>query len=368
MSRACHECLSRARLLEALAGRIEKLASRAERPARQLLTLDDDDLLQVAGVSEEQRDGILAAARAAALADAERALDGGAVCVHDDRYPERLRELPDPPRALFHTGPLDRLTRLIAERPVAIVGSRRPSTHGQEAAYLLGRGLAAAGATVVSGMAFGVDASCHRGALDGGGAAVAVLASGADRASPVGNRALYRELRAAGTVISEMPWGASPWRWLFPARNRIMAALSEMTVVVEATERSGSLITSEFAEGLNRMVAAMPGPPGARLAEGNNKLLRDGCIPVRYTADVLDELCGVGAHPERRAADARRPIAGDALLGDLLDAVEVGETVEQMAERSGLGPRELRVALARLEGTGLIRRAGLRGYVATTIG
>jgi DNA processing protein len=368
MTGACPDCLSRARLLEALAGRIEKLASRAERPARQLLTLDDDDLMRVAGIAEEDRDRLLAAARAAAVGDGDRIADGGAVCIHDDRYPARLRELPDPPRALFHTGPLDRLSRLSADRSVAIVGSRRPSAHGEQAAFLLGRGLAAAQVTVVSGMAFGVDAACHRGALEGGDTAIAVLASGADRASPAGNRALYRELRAAGTVISEMPWGATPWRWLFPARNRIMAAIGEMTVVVEATERSGSLITSEFAESLDRMVAAMPGPPGARLTQGNNKLIQDGCIPVQHAVDVLDHLHFVGASPERDPAAARRPIAGDALLANLLDAVEVGETLDQMARRSGLGARELRAALARLEGTGLIRRAGLGSYVATTIG
>lgn len=368
MSHACIECLTRARLLEALAGRIETLASRGERPARQLLTLGDDDLLQVAGVAEEARPEFLVDARAAAHADAERLLDGGVVCIHDERYPERLRDLPDPPRALFHTGPLDRLQRLSGERPVAIVGSRRPSTHAQEASHLLGRRLAAAGITVVSGMAFGIDAACHRGALEGGDTVVAVLASGADRASPVGNRALYKQLRTAGTVISEMPWGASPWRWLFPARNRIMAALSEMTVVVEATERSGSLITSEFAEDLDRTVAAMPGPAGARLTEGNNKLLKDGCLVVRYAQDVLDELYRVGTLSARDPDSARLPIDGDPLLGSLLDAVEVGESVGQMARRSGLPARELRAALARLEGTGLIRRAGLGGYVATTIG
>jgi DNA processing protein len=368
MTRACPDCLTRARLLEALAGRIEKLAGRAGRPVRKLLDLPDADLLHVAGVGEAHQAAMLDAARVAAAVDAGRTGDVGSVCIHDSHYPDRLRELPDPPRALFHTGPLDRLERLCAERPVAIVGSRRPSTHGQEAAFQLGRKLAAAQVTVVSGMAFGIDAACHRGALDGGGAAIAVLASGADRASPVGNRALYRELRAGGTVISEMPWGASPWRWLFPARNRIMAAISELTVVVEATERSGSLITAEFAESLGRTVAAMPGATGARLTEGNNQLIKDGCAVVRYVDDVLDLVHGVGMSPSRDPAAMRRPIEGDAVLGNLLDAVEVGETLDQLAQRTGLGPRELRGALARLEGTGLIRRAGLNRYVATTIG
>lgn len=368
MSNACLPCLTRARLLEALAARIEKLASRTERPARQLLSLSNDDLLEVARIPEERRPASLAYATERARADEASAIDGGVVCRHDDAYPERLRDLPDPPWTVFHTGPLDRLAGLAAESPVAVVGSRRASAGSREAARLLGRGLSAAGVTVVSGMAFGIDAACHHGALEAGGAAIAVLASGADRPSPMGNRALYAELRAAGTVISEMPWGASPWRWLFPARNRIMAALSEMTVVVEATEKSGSLITSEFATSLGRTVAAMPGPPGARLTAGTNRLLKDGCLVVRYATDVLDELYEVGNAPEHDPAAARAPIDGDELLNDLLDGVEVGETLEEIGGRTGLDARELRAALARLEGTGLIRRSGLRGYVATTIG
>ena len=368
MTRACPDCLTRARLLQALAGRIETLASRRDSPVQQLLALEGDDLLQVTGVPESGRRALLEDARGAATADAEPGFEGGAVCLHDDRYPNQLRDLPDAPRALFHTGPVDRLTRLAADQPVAIVGSRRPSPQGVQAAMLLGRGLAVAGVTVVSGMAFGIDAACHRGALDGGGAPIAVLASGADRASPAGNRAIYRELRAAGTIVSEMPWGASPFRWLFPARNRIMAALGVMTVVVEATENSGSLITAEFALGLERQLGAMPGAPGARLTEGSNKILRDGGTVVRYAQDALDELFRVGSLPERNPAGARRPIAEDPVLGKVLDGVEVGETLDQIAERSGLGAREVRTALVRLEGIGLVRRAGFRGYVATTIG
>lgn len=369
MSRACPECLTRARLLEALAPRIDLLASRPKRPVRQLLNLSNADLMCATGVPDGERKAVIAAAQMAAEGDADRhADDGGVVCIHDDAYPARLRELPDVPRALFHTGPLDRLERLAGEKPVALVGSRHPSAQAEQNAYELGRRLAAAGLTVVSGLAFGIDAACHRGALAANGGVIAVLASGADRASPVRNRSLYNDVRAAGTVVSEMPWGAAPWRWLFPARNRIMAALAEMTVVVEATDKSGSLITATFALELGRSVGAMPGPAGARLTEGNNLLIRDGCIPVRGTIDVLDALYDVGTAPKIEADAGRRRIADDPVLGKLLDAVEVGETLEQMARRSGLRARDLRAALARLERTGLIRRSGLRGYVATTTG
>ena len=369
MSRACPDCLTRARLLEVLAPRIQQLASTPSRSVRKLLDLSDEALLAATGVQEGDRDAVVAAARSAAEGDADLPGDhGGVVCIHDDAYPATLRELPDVPRALFHTGPLERLERLAAEKPVALVGSRHPSAQAEQNAYSLGRRLGSAGVTVVSGLAFGIDAACHRGTLAAQGGAIAVLASGADRASPVRNRALYNEVRANGTVISEMPWGAAPWRWLFPARNRIMAALAEMTVVVEATEKSGSLITAGFALDLGRTVGAMPGPAGARLSEGNNSLIRDGCTPIRGATDVLDALYSVGAAVGVAADAGRRRIADDPVLCKLLDSVEVGESLEQMARRSGLRARELRGALARLEQTGLIRRSGLRGYVATTTG
>lgn len=367
MIRACDACLARARLIELLSPRIARLVDKADRPVRELLRQTDDTLLAAAGVAEEEREELLRQAAHAALQDRGRPVDGGAVCIHDDAYPHPLRDLTDAPRALFHTGALQRLCELCASRPVAVVGSRRASAQAKENAYGLGRGLAAAGVTVVSGMAFGIDAACHWGALAGGGRPLAVLASGADRASPAGNRALYRELRRAGTVISEMPWGARPLPWLFPARNRIMAALSEATVVVEARDKSGSLHTVEFASNLGRTVAAMPGPPNAALAAGSNRLLRDGVPLIRGAVDVLDELYDVGSVPAP-PAPTRHAIAGDQVLHSLLDAVEVGETLEQMSARCGLGARDLRAALARLEGAGLVRRNGLRGYVATTTG
>ena len=363
MSRACLKCLARARLIEALSPRIALLADRADRSVRALLALPDEELLVVTRVPEGELDAHLESASAAARADATRVLDGGAVCIHDDAYPERLRELGDAPHALFHTGPLDRLIKLAADQPVAVVGARKASAHGKHAAHELGRGLAAAGVTVVSGMAFGIDAACHRGALDGGGCAIAVLASGADRASPVSNRALYAELRATGSVISEMPWGASPWPWLFPARNRIMAALAELTVVVEAAVKSGSLITARYATDMNRHVGAMPGAPGARMTAGNNELLYDGCAVIRDARDALELLYGPSDAAQLQADAARARIADEPDLLGVLDSVEVGATLDEMAESTGLAARDLRAALARLERIGLIRRAGLGSYV-----
>jgi DNA processing protein len=363
MSRACLDCLARARLIESLAGRIARLADKTERPVRGLLALPDDELLHVTRVPAGDRRGYRKRARDAARDDRDRVIDGGAVCVHGDCYPEPLRELNDAPRALFHTGPIDRLLRLLDEKGAAVVGARKASNHGKNAAYELGRGLSAAGVTVISGMAFGIDAACHRGALAGGGRAIAVLASGADRSSPVSNRGLYRELRASGTIISEMPWGASPWPWLFPARNRIMAALAELTVVVEATPKSGSLITAKLAAEIDRTVGAMPGTPGAGLTAGNNELLYDGCAVIRDARDALEVLYGVSKAAELCERAVRGPAIGDPYLAGVLEAVEVGASFDELAERTGLSARDLRAALAKLERGGAIRRAGLGTYV-----
>jgi DNA processing protein len=140
-----------------------------------------------------------------------------------------------------------------------------------------------------------------------------------------------------------------------------------MTVVVEAAPRSGSLITAAFAESLDRAVGAMPGAPGARMTAGNNDLLKDGCVVVRDAGDVLDELFGVSDAARIQLDVARERIAGQPELLAVLDAIEVGASLDEMGERSGLSARELRAALSRLERTGLVRRSGLAGYVAASV-
>ena len=181
--------------------------------------------------------------------------------------------------------------------PVALVGSRKASPHAIEMARELGRGLAAAGVTVVSGLALGVDASAHVGALEGRGTPVAVLGGGPDVVYPRANAALHERIAVKGVLMSELPPGQRPFRWSFPARNRIMAGLCDATVVVEAAEGSGSLITTEFAEDLGRIVGAVPGPALWARARGSNALLRSGAAVITRTEDVLDELYGVGVRP-----------------------------------------------------------------------
>ena len=225
------------------------------------------------------------------------------MCRCDDGYPERLRELADPPAVLHIAG--DR-TALDGENSVAIVGARRGTSYGLEVSRSLGRGLAAAGVSVVSGMAMGVDSAAHTGALEVAGAApVAVLAGGADVAYPSSRRRLHAELIARGCVVSELPPRFTAFRWCFVARNRLIAGLAELTVVVEATERSGSLTTADFAQQLGRPVGAVPGPVTSRFSAGANSLLAAGAAVVRDKRDVLDQLLGPSDAPHADAAAAR---------------------------------------------------------------
>ncbi|HEX8206032.1 MAG TPA: DNA-processing protein DprA, partial [Solirubrobacteraceae bacterium] len=240
------------------------------------------------------------------------------------------------------------------EPTVAIVGMRRASSYGRDVARALARDLAAAGVPVVSGMALGVDSDAHAGALDAGGLTVAVLASGADVPYPPSKRRLYEEIRRRGLVVSEMPPGFRARKWCFPARNRIIAGLGDLTIVVEAAERSGSLITADLAAKIGREVAAVPGPVTSPGAAGTNALLRDGATLVRNAQDVLDALFGVGnaPPPRRRTADGLDPP-----LRLLLDAVAHGrDTVAALAGASPDQAEAALVGLTELELRGLVRR------------
>jgi DNA processing protein len=213
-------------------------------------------------------------------------------------------------------------------------------------------------------MALGVDSVAHEGALEAGGPTVAVLAGGADVPYPASKRSLYRRIAAGGLILSELPPGFGAFRWCFPARNRIMAGLSTMTVVVEGSANSGSLITARFAADLGREVGAVPGQVTSPLAHGPNALLADGACVVRSAADVLDALYGAGHG--KRALAKRSCRAADELpppLAALLVAVEHGKgTVDAIA----VGPEavaDVLAGLTELELRGLIRRSGGGRYV-----
>jgi DNA processing protein len=362
---ACHLCLRRAFLIARLAPRIAGLLERPRERVAGLLALSESDLLAaVAGPDAEQLVEDLD--RLDIGAESERLADGGfiALCGHSRAYPPLLRELGDPPAVLFALGRMEALDALRREPAVAIVGTRNPSPYGNEVANSLGRGLGAAGVPVVSGLALGIDATAHRGCLSGNGVPVAVLACGPDVVYPRRHRRLHERVRESGLVISELPPGTQPFRWSFPARNRIMAGLARMTVVVEAADPSGSLITSDFARDLNRSVAAVPGRVTSRVAQGTNGLLKDGAVPITGTADVLDELFGAGMRSVP-SEDAAPPEPDDPRLARVLEAAERLGSVGAIANAANLASGETRAALGRLEAEGYLVRRDLGGWERT---
>jgi DNA processing protein len=214
-----------------------------------------------------------------------RQLGGRLVTWEDEAYPELLRQIADAPLFFFMRGDLDP----VDAQAVAVVGSRSPTSYGRRMARLIGAGLAEQGATVVSGLARGIDAEAHWAALKAGGRTVAVLGCGVDVAYPAENRHLMMRIARCGAVISELPMGTQPDAENFPGRNRIISGMSLGTVVVEAAERSGSLITAQFAADQGRDVFAVPGPVGEQ-SRGPHKLLRQGAALAESANDVMNEI------------------------------------------------------------------------------
>lgn len=366
--RACPDCAARGLLLARLAGHIDRsVDTRTGERARDLLALDDAKL--AAAVHPGGPGVALAEVRSAAAGDAlEASLERRgcwSVCRHDPRFPGALDALGEArPRALFGAGDFDVLARPALNEVVTIVGSRRAGAYGRETARRLARLLAGSGLTVLSGLALGVDSEAHEGALAAGGETIAVLGTGPERAYPRSRRNLYERIRRSGVVISELPPSSPTFRWMFPARNRLMAALGAMTIVVEAAERSGSLITTEMAIDCGRMVGAVPGPVTSWRSSGANMLLAEGAAVIRGAQDALDLLLGPGAVI---AAELGPPIA--ARERAVLDALEAGATSpDAVVGGAGIGFAEALAALGSLERMGYVRgeptgrisRTGLR--------
>ena len=246
-------------------------------------------------------------------------------------FPTLLRSIHDPPPGLFLRGSGD--AELLSRPAVAIVGARACSGYGASVARMLGRELSAAGLVVVSGLARGVDAEAHRGALDAGGTTVAVLGCGIDRDYPAAHAQLAKKVAESGLLVSEYAPGVEPAPWRFPARNRIVSGLCAAAVVVEARERSGALITADFALEEGREVYAVPGEIGAALSAGTNGLLKLGASPLTTAADLLSSF----------GLEAAAAAGGDALL-DLLPA-----TADELVQRTGMSAAEVARALVELE-------------------
>lgn len=274
------------------------------------------------------------------------------ICRCDPAYPARLRSLESSPAVLYMAGGLERALALLEGEVVAIVGARRASGYGLDVARSLGRGLVASGITVISGMALGIDSAAHAGAVTAHGATVSVLPGGADRPYPASRRALYNRVVATGAVISELGPGAAVRRWAPLARNRIIAALATMTVVVEARPRSGALVTAAWATELGRPLGAIPGRVTSELAAGPNGLIRSGATLIERTQDVLDALFGEGAvtYSDR----ARPPLSEE--LERLLTAIGAGHDTLAGLTRAGLGAERALAGLSELELLGYVRR------------
>jgi len=275
---------------------------------------------------------------------------------HPD-YPRLLAEISGRPPVIYLRGELTPTD----ESSVAIVGTRRATAYGRQAAERIAAELAAAGVTVVSGLARGVDAAAHRAVLEAGGRTIAVLGSGPDVIYPAEHRRLAEQVIASGAIISEQRPGAKPDAQNFPARNRIISGLSIGVVVIEAPVRSGALITASFAADQGRDVFVVPGSVFAPSSEGTNALLRDGARLVRDGADILEDL-SLGVRRETAALQRELPL--DAAELRLLAAVG-GEArhIDELAEAAGLGAAETGALLLTLELKGLVRNHGAQFYV-----
>ena len=258
----------------------------------------------------------------------------------DEDYPVGLRDLEDPPD-LFVIG------ETTAAPAVAVVGTRRSTRYGMNLAMAFGNALSDAGWTTVSGLARGIDAAAHRGALRGDGEAVAVLGSGVDVIYPAENAGLYRSiLDGRGAVMSEYPPGTRPDRWRFPARNRIIAAIASAVVVVEAGEKGGALITARLAAELGRPVLVVPGDVDRPASIGCNRLIRDGAHPVLGVEDLIVELeLILGAPPHS-------PVGNDSAIPP------TGVAIDDLPATWGCSPAEALARLARMEIAGQVRRTG----------
>jgi DNA processing protein len=276
----------------------------------------------------------------------------GLVVFGSDSYPDRLAETPEPPLALWVAG---EQTELLTEPQLAIVGSRNPTRNGTRTAEGFAAELGRLGIAITSGLALGIDAASHRGALDAGGSTIAVLGNGIDRIYPEANTTLADRIRANGLTVSEYGPDHALNAWQFPRRNRIIAGLSLGTLVIEATRRSGSLITARCAADFGREVFAVPGSIHSTLSKGCHGLIRDGAKLVESTDDILLELAPqLRADMDRRGArsDCADACALPTALASCLEFTPIG--FDELVSASGLTAGELSSMLLHLELQGKI--------------
>jgi DNA processing protein len=314
-----------------------------------------------AGVTSSVVDSWVQAARLVDIDDIACRYQAAGVTVSrpgEPGYPTVLVDDPEPPAVIFSRG---EAAGLAEHRCVAIVGTRSCTRYGLEVARELGECLGGAGVAVVSGLAVGIDAAAHAGALAAGGAPpVGVVGSGLDVVYPRANAGLWQRIGSAGLLLSEAPLGARPERWRFPARNRIIAGLSEVVVVVESHERGGSLSTVDEALDRGVTVMAVPGSILSPASAGSNRLIADGSMPVCCAADVLEALGLKAPIAAAAAGGGRQAPAPPPRHAAVLDAFAwQPASLELLQERTGQAPGELALALEALESSGWVERRGL---------
>lgn len=271
------------------------------------------------------------------------------IAITDSVYPDRLKNIPDPPPYLYLSGDAG-----ILESPcLALVGSRKPSDYGLRVAKDIAGQLASTGVTIISGLAQGIDSAAHEGALNSGGNTAAVFGCGLDVIYPPGNRKLADRIREKGCLISEFPRGTKPEPFNFPFRNRIISGLSDGVLVVEAKVQSGALITANLALEQGRDVLAIPGNIDNKLSDGPNNLLRNGAIPVLTANDIFDNF---GWHMPSRQKELKKPD----LFGDekeIYGYLSVKPIhLDELARKTGLDPGRMAEVLLNLELKGFIMR------------
>ncbi len=271
-------------------------------------------------------------------------------------YPESLREIQGPPAFLFVLGELQECDRF----SVAIVGTRSASSYGTVVAERIAGDLARIGLTIISGLARGIDGICHRAALEANGRTIAVLGSGLDRIYPSEHRRLAQDICQRGALISEYPPGTGPEGHHFPARNRIIAGLSLGVIVIEAAERSGALITANFAAEQGKEVFALPGDIRRKTSEGTNRLIQDGAHPLLDALEVCEIL---GIQSWKTAPRTERYKPRDEVQAALLDIIgEESADIDRLYRRTGIPIHEIQAALSMLELDGVIQAVGRRHY------
>lgn len=347
----------------------------SEHSCRELWYADRDTLLRWSGGRPWVDRFVHARSKVSGEATARACRNAGLrfVAYGTDRYAEQLSRLRHPPAGLYVAGEVSSLDAFLIRPRVTIVGTRKPTRYGMTVAARLAAAFAQRGVFVLSGLALGIDGRVHSATLDAGGGTAAVLGCGADVVYPRRHRELYERIAAQGVILSEYAPGASPTVWSFPERNRLLAALGDAVVVVEAPARSGALITAHCAMELGKDVFAVPGPVTSRESEGCNRLIYDGATPCLDAGESVEDFLRL-TKMERGGREPTPPaerMDGGGVVTDpmhrlvLLALAAGAATVDEVARAVGLTVREASVVLAMLELSGGVVSCGPGRYSVT---